>query len=134
VAQLVEGDPARTRAREALLEALAQLRGIQRPARLGVAEDQVGVAAEGGALEVTLELGGEPVCHRHRPPLVGLRRVGLANAPAGKVVSDPHPACHPVDVLPRQCDQLALAQAGHGRGQVERSLDRSEGVLRDQPG
>src|SRR5215218_694974 len=75
------------------------------------------------ALEVALELAGEPVGHGYGAAAVVLLRF---ERPAGEALGDAHAARRPVDVAPAQREQFALAQSRHGRGEVERTLERSE--------
>ena len=70
MAQLVEGDLPHAASLERIGKALAQLGCVEDMACLRVAEDQVVLADVGGALEVALELGGDAIGQRHRPPFV----------------------------------------------------------------
>jgi len=63
--------------------------------------------------------------HRDGSAAVRLRRV---ECPAREALGDAHAAGAPVDVAPAQGKELALAQTGHGRGQVERALEGAEGI------
>lgn len=56
--------------------------------------------------------------------------LGGVHLPAREVVGDAHAPDLPVDVEPLQREQLALAQPGERGGQIQRSLDAAEGVLR----
>ena len=92
-----------------------------------MAEDEIVGAGVLRALEVLFERGGDTLGHRDRS--AGALRLRSAEAPAGVVAADADQTRLPVDVFPAQGDQLALAQAGHGGGQVERLLDRAENVV-----
>ena len=70
VAQLVEREPVQLGAVQRLVEALAQLRRVQHMAGHGMGEDEVAVCLIARALEVQLELAGQPISHRHRPAAV----------------------------------------------------------------
>ena len=94
-----------------------------------VREHEVLVGLKARALEVQLELSREAVGHRHRPAAMGLRAVKRA---ARVALGDAHARRRPVDVGPAQADQLALAQAGHRGGQVQRPLDRAEVIVGDR--
>ena len=56
----------------------------------------------------------------------GLRRAELA---AHVAAADADPAGGPVDVAPAQREQLALAQPGHRRGEVQHALGRGPSVV-----
>jgi hypothetical protein len=58
--------------------------------------------------------------------------LGAVELPAGEVVGDPYSARQPIDVHPLQRQQLALAQSGQGRGQVERPLDGAQRIVGDR--
>ena len=94
---------------------------------VGVAEDEIPSCGEARASAEVFELAGEPCGHRDRAAFVGLGGVHL---PAREVVGDADAPDLPVDVEPLQREQLALAQAGERGGQVERSLDAAESVVR----
>jgi hypothetical protein len=47
---------------------------------------------------------------------------------AGEAAADPDKAGGPVDVAPAQRCQLTLAEAGHGRGEPERVVGRTEKI------
>src|SRR4051794_21759071 len=94
-----------------------------------VGEDEVPLASPAGPFEVAFELASEEVAHRDASAAVGLRRVERA---ARVALGDAKSAGGPVDVAPPEADQLALAQAGHCGGEVQRAFDGSEVVVRDR--
>jgi hypothetical protein len=82
-----------------------------------MAEDEMIVALVERALEVAIELAAEPIGHRQGARgALGLRR---AQAPARVVAPHADHRRRPVHVAPAQGHQLALAQAGHRRREIE---------------
>lgn len=94
-------------------------------------KDEVLVALERRALEVPLQLTGDPVSERH-----GARRalrLGRSELLARVVATDSDPSRLPIDVKPAERRKLALPQSGHCRRQVQRALCRSQVVVGNGP-
>jgi hypothetical protein len=95
-----------------------------------MAEHEVLGARESRATGERVQLRTHAIGERYGPrPAAGLRGPVLAPDVGA---ADAQLAGRPVHVPPAQPEQLALAQAGHGRGQVQRPLDRAEHVAGDR--
>jgi hypothetical protein len=119
-----------TRARVVRLESLQQPRALERPAAVGMAEDQVVVPLPDRVLRVALELARQAVGEWHRPR--GALRLRLAELAADVTLAHAHPGGGPVDVAPAQRRQLPLAQTGHRGGEVQDPVERLEGAVRNR--
>ena len=132
VAQLVERDPVDVRAVDRLLEAADELRAVERLAGFGMAEDEIAVARVDRPRAQIERARRDPLGHRHRTARAG--RLRIAELTADVRGHDPDLARVEVDIAPAQAQQLALAQSGHRRRQIQRRLDPAEGVVRVRRG
>ena len=127
MAQLVEGDLVDVGAPQRVLEASDELGAVKRLAGFGMAEHQLAIARVQGALPEIAESIGDTLRHRHRATGSDRFRVSELAAHVGR--DDADPARVEVDVAPAEPDQLALTKSGHRRGQIQRRLDSTEGVV-----
>jgi hypothetical protein len=118
----------RSRRRSArVLEAASRAATGPAAGRAGMGEDEVVGSAEARAAVLGVELGHQAVGHRHGPRRAP--RLGRAELAADVVAPDADAAGEPVDVALAQRQQLALAQPGHRRRQVQRVLGRTPLVV-----
>jgi len=124
----MEGDAVQVGSLERLPEAAHELGAVERSAGLGVAEHEVTVARVERALVQLGQCDRDALCHRDR----SARADGLRIAEFTADVRRHHANLVrlEVDVAPAQAEQLALAQAGHGRRQIQHRLDTAEGITR----
>jgi hypothetical protein len=120
VAEVVEAQRGKAGGDRHGLEPLEEARALERPPEHGMREHEIVELAEASAFPVRGQGVGHTPGERYRAVAAArLRRRDLA---AHEALADADAPRVPVDVAPAQRDQLALAEAGERRRQIQHAI------------